>query len=327
MPSACSICSGWAASSVVHRAEVLGELLGVDVADAGDARARRGPSRRASSWSPRSPHQVPRRDLAEPLELADPLGGQVVDVGRVGDQALLEEPVGVLLAQALDLQGAPEVLDVLELLARAAGAVGADREDRVLGLDRRRAAERALLRRLRLPQALALAPLDDRRDDLGDHVAGAQDDHLVARRGRPCARGPPRCGASRCVTVTPLTWTGSSIANGTRCPVAADVPDDLVQLRRRRGRRELPGDRPARLAPGDAELALQAAVVDLDDHAVDLEVELVAAVLPPAAALRDLVDRPCAASTSSLTWKPRSRSHSSISCGSSGSQPPRAPIP
>jgi hypothetical protein len=71
---------------------------------------------------------------------------------------------------------------------------------------------------------------------------------------------------------------------------AADVPDDLVELRGRGGRSELPGDRPAWLPPGDAQLALQAAVVDLDDDSVDLEVERLAAALPPAAALGHLVD-------------------------------------
>ncbi len=68
------------------------------------------------------------------------------------------------------------------------------------------------------------------------------------------------------------------------------VPDDLVELRRRGRRGELPGDRPARVAARDAELSLQAPVVHLDDDAVDLEVELVAAALPPAAALRHVVD-------------------------------------
>src|SRR5262245_30979938 len=71
---------------------------------------------------------------------------------------------------------------------------------------------------------------------------------------------------------------------------STDVPDDLVELGGGRRRRELPGDGPARLAPGHAELALQPAIVDLDHDAIDLEVEGIAAVLPPAAALGDLVD-------------------------------------
>ena len=73
--------------------------------------------------------------------------------------------------------------------------------------------------------------------------------------------------------------------------VAADVPDDLVELRRRGDRRELPRDRPARLAADDAQLAPQRALVDLDHDAVDLGVEALAALLPPLAALDDLVDR------------------------------------
>ena len=60
--------------------------------------------------------------------------------------------------------------------------------------------------------------------------------------------------------------------------------------RRRRRRRELPGDRPARLAPDHAQLAPQRPLVDLDDDAVDLVVELLAPLLPPVAALDDALD-------------------------------------
>ena len=52
------------------------------------------------------------------------------------------------------------------------------------------------------------------------------------------------------------------------------------------GGRELPGDRPARIAPDRAQTTLQLQIVDLDDDPVDLEVELPAAVLP-VQALRD----------------------------------------
>ena len=53
---------------------------------------------------------------------------------------------------------------------------------------------------------------------------------------------------------------------------------------------ELPGDRPARLAADHAQLAPQRPLVDLDDDAVDLVVELLAALLPPAAALHHRLD-------------------------------------
>ena len=71
---------------------------------------------------------------------------------------------------------------------------------------------------------------------------------------------------------------------------APDVPRHLLEDRLRRRRRELPGDRPARLTPDHAELALQVEVVDLHDDAVDLEVEPVAALLPGLAGRHDLVD-------------------------------------
>src|SRR5262249_2444159 len=71
---------------------------------------------------------------------------------------------------------------------------------------------------------------------------------------------------------------------------AADVAEDAVELGGGGGRGELPGDGPARLAAGHAELPLQSAVVHLDHDPVDLEVERIAAALPPAAALSDLID-------------------------------------
>src|SRR5207247_6991442 len=66
----------------------------------------------------------------------------------------------------------------------------------------------------------------------------------------------------------------------------ADVPLDRLERADLRRRRELPGDRPARVAPDDPEAPLQREVVDLDDHAVDLEVQRSSAVLP-GQALRD----------------------------------------
>jgi hypothetical protein len=180
------------------------------------------------------------------------------------------------------------VLDVLELLPGTAGAIGANREDAVIGLDGRRAAERALLRRP-CPARALLAPLDDRRDHLRDDVAGAHHDHLVALADVLAlevllvVQGRGADGDARDV---------DRLEHRERKQVARapDVPDDLVQPGRGGRRGELPRDGPARLAPGDTQFALQAAVVDLGDDAVDLEVEGLAPVLPPAAALGHLID-------------------------------------
>ena len=102
------------------------------------------------------------------------------------------------------------------------------------------------------------------------------------------ARSSSLCSVAS-LTVTPPTWTGSS--DGERVQVAelADVPQDVVELRDRGGGRELPRDRPARVAPDDAEAPLQLDVVDLDHDAVDLEVERAAALLPAQALGDDVV--------------------------------------
>ena len=55
----------------------------------------------------------------------------------------------------------------------------------------------------------------------------------------------------------------------------AGVPLDVEQRRDLRGRRELPRDRPARVAADDAQAPLQLGVVDLHHDAVDLVGQLV----------------------------------------------------
>ena len=282
--------SASAASSASIEPKCSRERLGVDVADPGQPeRVEHDPERpllRALDLA----DQRAGRDLAEALQLGDPLGGEVVDRCRVGDQALVQEAHRVLLAEALDVHGAAEVLDELKGLARAAAAVGADRPHGVLGLHGRRLADRALLGRLRPSQPLALAPLDQRRDHLRDHVAGARDDHLVALAGvlaRQVLLVVEGGGRDR----HPSHVNRLQHGERKQAARATDVPDDPVELRRRGDRRELPGHRPAWLAAGDAELTPQRALVDLDHHSVDLVVERLAPLLPPPAALDDLVRR------------------------------------
>ncbi len=99
------------------------------------------------------------------------------------------------------------------------------------------------------------------------------------------SRSSSLCSVAFC-TVTPPTWTGSRRAHGCRSPNLPTFHSIAFKRRHRRGRRELPGDRPARIAAHDAEPALELEVVDLHDDAVDLEVQRAAAVLP-GEALRD----------------------------------------
>ena len=93
--------------------------------------------------------------------------------------------------------------------------------------------------------------------DLRDHVAGAQHDHVVARAD-VLAREVLLVVQRRELDRDAADPDG--LERGERVQVAelADVPLDLVQPRDRGRRRELPGDRPARVAPDDAEPALAA---------------------------------------------------------------------
>ena len=217
----------------------------------------------------------------KPLQAGQLLGVQVVDAGGIGDQPILEEALRLFLTEPVDVHGSAmdEVLDVLEDLPGAAGPVRADRPD-PLRLDRRRAADRALLGRLRPAQALALAALDQRCHDLGDDVAGPGDHHLVADAD-VLAGEILLVVERRRAHGHPAQMRRLEHREGDEMAGPADVPDDCVEHRRRRHRRELPGDRVARLPPDDAELAPEPAVVDLDDGAVDLVVEALPLPLPP----------------------------------------------
>ena len=155
--------------------------------------------------------------------------------------------------------------------------VGVSQAGHLLGASRHRAA------------ALAALRLRRRRHHLRDHVAGAHHDHLVAVAHVLAAqvllvveRGELDRHARH--------LHGLELRERHHVAGAPDVPGHALERGGGGGGGELPGDRAARLAAHHAELALQVEVVDLDHHAVDLEVEPVAALLPGAAGAHHLVD-------------------------------------
>ncbi len=75
-------------------------------------------------------------------------------------------------------------------------------------------------------------------------------------------------------------FDGREHRKGAHVAELADVPHHPLELCHSGRRRELPGDRPARVPADGAESALQLEVVDLHDRSVDLEVELSTASLP-----------------------------------------------
>ena len=155
----------------------------------------------------------------------------------------------------------------------------------------------------------AVAQRDDRPDDLGDHVAGLAQHHGVAdqhalalRPRRRCAGWPARRSSRR--------PGPASITAERRDPAgAADVDADVEQLGVDLLRRVLERDRPARRAARRAEPALQAEVVDLDHHAVDLVLDVVAvlAVVLDERLHAGQVGRPPAPGPRSAAPTPRAR--------------------
>ena len=175
-------------------------------------------------------------------------------------------------------------------LAPRAHAVRALGEDRALGLDRRRAADRAVAR---AAAAAAARRLRSATCGAGETTCGITSPARRTITSSPTrmslrARSSSLCSVAS-FTVTPPTCTGSSTANGCRSPNLPTFHMMSLQRRDRRRRRELPGDRPARVAPDHAQPALQLEVVDLHDDAVDLEVQRAAALLPGEALRDDLV--------------------------------------
>jgi hypothetical protein len=143
----------------------------------------------------------------------------------------------------------------------------------------RAAAHRALAvhRALQLERRahVARAPLHHHRHHFGDHVAGAAHDHRVA---------DAHVLASRLVFVVQRRVAHRRATDEHRLELghrrqlagAADVDLDAEHARRLLLRRVLVRHRPARLACLEAQASLQREIVDLVDHAVDVERQCIA---------------------------------------------------
>ena len=222
------------------------------------ARARRGRSRTAAAWSASISSIRLRAEISpNPSSSGEPLGREVVDVGRVarsgprrGSASRSSPPAPRCPSTPRKCftcwkvcPGQPRRFGQIVHTESSGLTVGVPHAGHFFG-------------GLALSQPLALAALDQRRDHLRDHVAGARDHDLVALAD---------VLARQVLLVVQGGGRDRDAADVDRLehrerqqpPGAADVPDDLVQLRRRGDRRELPGDRPARLAAGDPELPPQ----------------------------------------------------------------------
>jgi len=132
------------------------------------------------------------------------------------------------------------------------------------------------------------------RGSFGATTAGITSPARITTTSSPSRTSLRARSSSLCrvavLTVTPPTWTGSSIANGNSAPLRPTFQTTLFSLVVAVVGATLPGDRPARLAAHNPQLAPEATLVHLHHDPVDLVVELVAPPLPPAAAFDHLVD-------------------------------------
>ena len=269
----------------VHRAKLLREAARGHKADSLESQGGEHDSERALARGLDGRDQVARRDLAEALELHQLLGRQAVEVRGRAHQLGALELGDLLFAEAVDVDR-----PVLEQLPAASGAVaiGALREH-ALALDGRGVADRAALGRLGHRCAIrALGLVWRGRQDLWDDVAGAQHDDLVAG-AHVLAREVLLVVQRRELDCHTGDMDRLEEGEGVQIAELSGVPLDVLERRDSGGRREFPRDGGPRLAADHAEAPLELVVIDLHDHAVDLEVQRAAALLPGQALGHDVL--------------------------------------
>ena len=165
---------------------------------------------------------------ANPSRPAKVSRGEGVQVGDVDQQAVVDQQLDPLLAQALDVHGRPggEVGDALHPLARAV-EVGAERVALPLEPHQRAARTRDTRSGTSTPACGACPATRTRADHLGDHVAGLAHDRPCPPAARPSAGTWSSLWRVARPTVDPPTNTGSSTAYGVALPGPADRHPDV----------------------------------------------------------------------------------------------------
>ena len=226
---------------------------------------------------------------ADAIELHQLIDRERVQVSGVAHEACGGELLHHLFAESLDVHAASR-REVSDLLIALGGAIGGDaaRVGFTFGTDERVAATRAVRREH--PWRAAFGPQRQHRShDFGDHVAGLADHHRVA-------------GAHVFHRHLVLVVQGGHANGGAtdehrlehgerrRPTCAAHRHHDAAQQRGAFFRGKLVRDRPTRCPRGHTQPLALRDVVELDDHAVDLVVEIVTVILPMQAVCCHLVD-------------------------------------
>ena len=196
IPGVSAICSGVAASSASIVRNCCGEVAARDVADALDRRSRTARSRTAAAWRPRCCEQAVDADLRRSPRARAAARARAGRSRRRCAPARASGSVATCFSPSPSMsitcgEGGQQLPAALG--AVAVGAAGEDALALIVGVSQNGQRSGGARRRRAVR---ALGGVRGGRDHLRDHVAGAQDDHVVAGRARPCARGPPRCAAS-----------------------------------------------------------------------------------------------------------------------------------
>ena len=258
-------------------AEVVGQRPGGGIADVADAQGVEEAAQRRVLAALQRPEEVLRALLSHPLQRGQRLEVEGVEVGGALHPAGVDQLLGQLLPQPLDVHPPPagEVPQVgLEL--RRAGDVGAAEDGPVLVHHRRRAADRAVLGED--VGDLGPGPLRVHHlHDLGDDVAGAANEDLVAdpdvlplELQRVVQRGPGDGDPAH-------LHRGEEGHRGERAG-AADVDLDGLHPRPRLLGGELVGDGPAGALRDLPQPPTGVLAVDLHHHPVDVVGQGVAAL-------------------------------------------------
>src|SRR5579883_3185184 len=226
--------------------------------------------------------------LLDALQRQQLLAGQRVEIREGLDQASLNQLFTHTLADALNIHCAfrDEVPQTLQV-ACGTGQIGTVGHRHICFALDGSPADRAIVGQM-VDLLVAGAALDHRFDDLGNHLAGALDQHPVADAQvfaldiALVVQGGPLDGYAANVD---RFEQGPGIDRAGAPDIDANVEQTCCDLRGG----ILKSNRPAWIAGDGAQFLLLHDIINLDDHAIDLVGQVEAIAFPLLAVLHDLI--------------------------------------
>ena len=233
--------------------------------------------------------EVLRRFFGEALQLGELLGRQAVEVGEVLHQAAVDELLDGRVAEALDVHRAARA-EVLQTLFELGGAGGVHAAPVGLALrPEGHAAARGTLGRERVLHGVRGTPGGHDLHDIGNHVAGALDEHGVAHAD-VLAPDLVLVVQAHVADDDAGQRHGGELGHGRQGAGLADIDLDGLHDGGGLARGELVGDGPARMVRGGAQAPLGVEGIHLHHHTVGLVAERVALGLEPRAVRDEVVE-------------------------------------